>query len=183
MPSPGAPLCGDPVVVSTDAARLLRMTATLGSAGVWSPHLRYGDPAEAAEHAAEHARLVSEHGPRFLCGLGIGHAPLVERVVGPGAYQKPLEVMSSYLDGLDAAPAPLAREDRVLAALGPKMLEIARTRAAGSHPYLVTPELTAAARQGVGPEGLVACEQAVVLETDPSRARAIARAHTSASRS
>ena len=85
--------------------------------------------------------------------------------------------MAEYLDGLDAADTPLAKDDRVLAALGPKMLELARTRTAGTHPYLVTPELTAKARAGIGPDGLVASEQGVVLDTDPTSARATARLH------
>jgi probable F420-dependent oxidoreductase len=130
-----------------------------------------------AEAAAQHARLTAEHGPRFLCGIGISHRPLIDHVNAPGTYQKPVEKMAEYLDGLDAAPTPLAIGDRVIAALGPKMLEVARTRSAGTHPYLVTPELTAKARAGVGPEGLVACEQGVVLETDPARAREVARGH------
>jgi probable F420-dependent oxidoreductase len=129
------------------------------------------------ETASEHARLVAAHGPRFLCGIGISHRPLIDHVAEPGTYKKPLETMSTYLDGLDAAPTPLAVEDRVIAALGPKMLELARTRTAGTHPYLVTPELTAAARSGIGPDGLVASEQGVVLESDPATARAIARRH------
>jgi probable F420-dependent oxidoreductase len=85
--------------------------------------------------------------------------------------------MQAYLDALDAADPPLAAADRVLAALGPRMLAVARTRAAGTHPYLVTPEHTAAARAALGPERLVAPEQGVVLESDPERARAIARGH------
>jgi probable F420-dependent oxidoreductase len=129
------------------------------------------------EAAAQHAALTAEHGPRFLCGIGISHRPLIDAVNQPGAYQKPLAKMAEYLDGLDAAEVPLAQDTRVLAALGPKMLELARTRAAGSHPYLVTPELTAMARAGVGPDGLVASEQGVVLEADPGRARATARLH------
>jgi probable F420-dependent oxidoreductase len=129
------------------------------------------------EAASEHARLVAEHGPRFLCGLGISHRPLVDRVIEAGTFKKPIETMSEYLDGLDAAPTPLAVQDRVIAALGPRMLELARTRSAGTHPYLVTPELTNAARAGIGADGLVACEQGVVLETDPGKARDIARLH------
>src|SRR4051812_18433685 len=108
------------------------------------------------EAASEHARLVAAHGPRFLCGLGISHQPLIDSVVEPGTYKKPLQKMSEYLDGLDAAPQPLAVHDRVIAALGPKMLDLARTRTAGTHPYLVTPELTRGARDGVGPDRLVA---------------------------
>ncbi|MEP6659239.1 MAG: LLM class F420-dependent oxidoreductase [Acidimicrobiales bacterium] len=129
------------------------------------------------ETAAQHAALVAAHGPRFLCGIGISHRPLIDRVNAPGTYGKPIETMVAFLDGLDAAEPPLAPADRVIAALGPRMLELARTRTAGTHPYLVTPELTRAARTGVGPDALVACEQGVVLDTDPSSARATARLH------
>jgi probable F420-dependent oxidoreductase len=129
------------------------------------------------ETAAEHARLTGAHGSRFMCGLGISHQPFIDHVKEPGTYRKPVERMSAYLDGLDAAETPLAAEDRMLAALGPKMLELARLRTAGTHPYLVTPELTKAARAGIGPDGLVASEQGVVLETDPAKAREIARLH------
>lgn len=129
------------------------------------------------EAAAQHARLTAEHGPRYLCGIGISHRPFIDHVNPPGTYTKPIETMATYLDGLDAAATPLAVGDRVIAALGPKMLELARTRTAGTHPYLVTPELTAKARAGIGPEGLVASEQGVVLESDPTKAREIARLH------
>lgn len=129
------------------------------------------------ETAAEHARMTAEHGSRLLLGLGISHQPLIDHVQEAGTYQRPVATMAAYLDGLDAASSPLAVGDRMLAALGPKMLELARTRTAGTHPYLVTPELTHAARSGIGPDGLVACEQGVVLETDPAKAREIARIH------
>ena len=129
------------------------------------------------ETASAHARLTQQHGPRFLCGIGISHQPFIDVVKEAGTYQRPVATMATYLDGLDAATTPLAKEDRVIAALGPKMLELARTRTAGTHPYLVTPELTSAARRGVGPDGLVASEQGVVLERDPSTARDIARLH------
>jgi probable F420-dependent oxidoreductase len=129
------------------------------------------------EAAAQHAQLTAAHGPRYLCGIGISHRPFIDHVNEPGTYTKPIETMATYLDGLDAAPTPLAVNDRVIAALGPKMLELARARTAGTHPYLVTPELTAKAREGIGPDGLVASEQGVVLETDPTTARQIARMH------
>jgi probable F420-dependent oxidoreductase len=132
---------------------------------------------DAEETAERHAALTAEHGPRFLCGIGISHQPFIDIVREAGAYSKPVATMASYLDGLDDAAHPLAAPDRVLAALGPKMLELARTRTAGTHPYLVTPELTARARAGIGPDGLVASEQAVVLDTDPTTARATARLH------
>jgi probable F420-dependent oxidoreductase len=128
------------------------------------------------ETAQGHAALVAAHGNRFLCGLGISHRPLIDTVNAPGTYTKPIATMAAYLDGLDAATPPLAPADRAIAALGPKMLELARARTAGTHPYLVTPELTAKAREGVG-DSLVASEQGVVLETDPTKARATARLH------
>ncbi|HRE00536.1 MAG TPA: TIGR03620 family F420-dependent LLM class oxidoreductase [Ilumatobacteraceae bacterium] len=131
----------------------------------------------AEETAGQHADLVAAHGPRFMCGLGISHQRLIDGTKEPGAYQRPIATMTAYLDGLDSAATPLAAGDRMIAALGPKMLELARARSAGSHPYLVTPELTAAARAGIGADGLVAAEQGVVLETNPSTAREIARLH------
>lgn len=129
------------------------------------------------ETAAQHARLTDEHGARFLCGVGISHRPFIDRVNEPGTYRRPVETMAEYLDGLDSAATPLRPADRVIAALGPRMLELARARTAGTHPYLVTPELTSSARAGIGPDLLVACEQGVVLETDPAVARQIARSH------
>ena len=129
------------------------------------------------ETAARHAALSSEHGRRFLVGIGVSHGPLIDRVKEAGAYQRPLAQMQAFLDGLDAADPPLAADERVLAALGPKMLELARTRTAGAHPYLVTPEHSRIAREALGPDAIVATEQGVVLETDPERARAIARLH------
>jgi probable F420-dependent oxidoreductase len=95
----------------------------------------------------------------------------------PGRYRKPLAATASFLDELDSAPTPLPQSERVLAALGPKMLELARTRAAGSHPYNVTPEHTALAREALGPSSLVLPEQAVALATDPDTARTLGRGH------
>jgi len=129
------------------------------------------------ETAAQHVALTAAHGDRFLCGIGISHRPFVDMVNAPGTYQNPVATMAEFLDGLDVAEVPLASNDRLLAALGPKMLELARTRTAGTHPYLVTPELTAKARAGVDPDGLVASEQGVVLDTNPTSARATARLH------
>jgi len=132
-------------------------------------------PAE--ETAAAHARLVGEYGDRFLVGIGASHAPLIDGQLGEGRYRKPLSAMASYLDGLDAAEIPLALENRVLAALGPKMLELAAQRSGGVHPYNVTPEHTALAREAVGPSKMVLPEQAVVHSDDPEIARRIGRQH------
>jgi probable F420-dependent oxidoreductase len=130
----------------------------------------------AEETAARHHELVSAHGDRFLVGIGVSHAPLID-AGEPGRYRQPLARMATYLDALDAASTPLTTSARVLAALGPKMLELARTRAAGAHPYLAGPANTARARAALGPGPLLAPEQPVVLETNPSRARELARTH------
>jgi probable F420-dependent oxidoreductase len=129
----------------------------------------------AEETAANHATLTAQHGDRFFVGIGVSHAPLIDARIEAGAYRQPLAQMRAFLDALDAAPVPLAVEDRALAALGPKMLELAAARTAGVHPYLVTPEHTHLAREAVGPDALVATEQGVVLESDADRARSIAR--------
>ncbi len=128
------------------------------------------DPTEVA---AEHARISAAHPDRFLLGVGVSHALLVESTGRP--YERPRSVMVHYLDELDAAKTPVGKEDRVLAALGPKMLELARDRSAGAHPYLTTPEHTLRARSVLGEGPLLAPEQMVVMETDPTIARDIAR--------
>jgi probable F420-dependent oxidoreductase len=105
---------------------------------------------------------------RTMLGLGISHGPLIGE-----SYGKPIENMAAYLDGLDKAGLPA--ENRCIAALGPKMLELAGARTAGSHPYLVPPEHAAVARKRMGANALVAPEVGVVLETNPDKARAMAR--------
>lgn len=145
-----------------------RIVVATGIASIWM------HPAE--QVAAAHHALAQAHPRRFLLGLGVSHAHLVNREEA-GRYRRPVERMLAYLDALDAAPTPVPREERILAALGPRMLEIARTRSAGAHPYLVTPEHTRRAREALGTGPLLAPEQAVVLETQPERARSIARTH------
>jgi len=154
-----------------DARRLLqasrRAVVATGILNVWMH-----DPADVA---AGHAALTRDYPNRFLLGLGVSHAPPVER--SGQVYEHPLAMMRSYLDVLDAGDPPVPSAERVLAALGPKMLTLARDRTAGAHPYLVGPEHTALAREALGPGPLLAPEQKVVLETDPARARAIGRQH------
>ena len=149
-----------------------RMTVATGIASI------YGRDAVAASSAAR--TLEAAFPGRFVMGLGVSHAPLVERMRGH-EYGKPLAAMRSYLDALDAAPYAAAGgtepPPRVLAALGPKMLELARDRAQGAHPYLVTPEHTASAREVLGAGPLLAVEQAVVLSDDPEVVRARAHWH------
>jgi probable F420-dependent oxidoreductase len=120
---------------------------------------------EPAEVAARHAAVTAEHPGRFLLGLGVSHQALVQE-----RYKRPLAAMRAFLDGLDAAETPVPATERVLAALGPRMLELARDRAAGAHPYLVTPEHTRRARQALGPDRLLAPEVKVVIDADPDRA-------------
>lgn len=130
----------------------------------------------ATEVATTHQALTRTHPHRFLLGLGVSHAHLVDREQ-TGRYNHPLERMTAYLDALDAASPPVPARERVLAALGPRMLGLARDRSAGAHPYLVTVEHTRQARAVLGPGRLLAPEQAVVLATDPVEARRIARVH------
>ncbi|MVZ99647.1 TIGR03620 family F420-dependent LLM class oxidoreductase [Actinomadura sp. LD22] len=122
--------------------------------------------------AASFASLSAEHGDRFLMGIGVSHAPLVD-ASEPGRYRRPLAAMSAFLDGLDAAERPVPRESRVLAALGPRMLETAAKRARGAHPYLVPPEHTRLAREAVGEGPLVLPEQTVILCSTRDEARTI----------
>lgn len=110
---------------------------------------------------------------RFLLGIGVSHGPLVDKVK-PGLFGKPIAAMTEYLDKLDAGGVPAG--ERALAALGPRMLELARQRSSGALPFLVTPEQTGAARAILGPDALLAVEQGVLVETDPTNARTRARA-------
>ena len=125
------------------------------------------------------ARSLSEAYPgRFILGLGVGHRSKVER--HGLTYDAPVPAMSAYLDGMEAAgwDGPSAGDVAiVLAALGPKMLDLARERSRGAHPHLSTPEHTALARERLGAGRLLAPEQAVVLERDGTRARELAREH------
>ena len=138
----------------------------------------YGRDAVAANAAAR--TLEAAFPGRFVLGLGVSHAPLVERMRGH-RYDRPLAAMAGYLDAMDAAPYAVAggqpAPPRLLAALGPKMLELARDRAQGAHPYLVTPEHTARAREVLGEGPVLAVEQAVVLADDIDQWRRRAHWH------
>ncbi|MEU6329352.1 LLM class F420-dependent oxidoreductase [Streptomyces sp. NPDC047049] len=148
-----------------------RITVATGIANIWVRD------ASAAHAAAQ--TLAEAYDGRFVLGLGASHAPLVD--ARGHNYTKPLAAMRAYLDAMDEAPYDGPAADpapgRVLAALGPKMLELARDRTDGAHPYFVTPEHTARAREILGTGPLLAPEQAVLLESDPTTARALAREH------
>ncbi len=196
----------------------------LSGVGLWSSQLRYGNPAEAAEAAAEldelgftalwipdvggpvldsvdnllsatkqtviatgilnlwmhepsevaarYANLTETHGERFLLGIGVSHAPLIDSKE-PGRYRKPLAATKAFLDGIDSAPRPVPTANRVLAALGPKMLQLSASRARGAHPYLTTPGHTHTAREVLGDGPLLLPEQTVLFAEDREQAREI----------
>jgi probable F420-dependent oxidoreductase len=211
---------GNPTTAN-DSNRGIHARARLGRIGIWSLELRFGDPGQAADAAAEldelgfgalwipggvggdvlgsvdrllcatrkaviatgivniwkhEAREIGEwwrvqpddRKQRVLLGLGVSHGPLIGE-----AYRKPLAAMSEYLTQLSAEGLPAT--NLCIAALRPKMLELARERTAGTHPYLVTPEHSAMARKALGPDALLAPEQGVIFETDPARARELGR--------
>jgi probable F420-dependent oxidoreductase len=189
----------------------------LSGTGIWSPDLRYAEPAAIAEAAAELEQLgyralwIPDIGgdvfgaldrllratatvtvatgilniwrqtpeatnawwsalppadqDRVLLGLGVSHGPQIG-----AAWSHPLAAMRGFVDALT-----VPRHHLCIAALGPRMLELARDRTAGTHPYLVSPQHTARARQAVGADALVAPEQGVMLETDADTARGVAR--------
>ena len=123
-------------------------------------------------------RMLSDAYPgRFVLGIGVSHAGSVAR--RGGTYERPYTAMRGFLDAMDRAPSsapePELTPRLVLAALGPRMLELAAERAHGVHPYFVPVEHTAFARQRLGPGPVLAVEQTVVLESDPSEARRVAR--------
>ncbi|MFD1538601.1 TIGR03620 family F420-dependent LLM class oxidoreductase [Nonomuraea guangzhouensis] len=141
-----------------------RITVINGIARIWSREPRWTQGA---------ALLLADAYPdRHLLGLGFGGGR-------PGA--KPLQAMNDYLDEMDAAtsanPPPRAPMRRLLAAYGPKMLELARDRSEGAHTYHVTVEHTAQAREVLGAGPFLGVEHAVLFETDPGKAREIAREH------
>ncbi|MDX2379086.1 MAG: TIGR03620 family F420-dependent LLM class oxidoreductase [Acidimicrobiia bacterium] len=119
--------------------------------------------------------LAEQTSGRFVLGLGVSHGPLVAGLRGLD-YSKPLTKMREYLAAMDASPfgaaAPEEQPLRLLAALGPKMLELSTSAADGAHPYWTTPAHTANAREILGPDALLCVEQKVVLSTDADAARA-----------
>ncbi len=160
------PDVGGPVLDSVD--HLLESTKhTVIATGILNLWMH-----EPSDVAARYASLTKTHGERFLLGIGCSHAPLVD-AKEPGRFRKPLAATRSFLDALDAAEQPVPVENRVLAALGPKMLELSATRARGAHPYLGTPDHTRQAREVLGDGPLLLPEQTVVLTEDRDEARAV----------
>ncbi|MCW2497366.1 LLM class F420-dependent oxidoreductase [Jatrophihabitans sp.] len=154
---------GSPEAGLQHARDLLAATSTVvvatGIVNIWT--------ADATAVAASYHEIEAAHPGRFLLGVGVGHPEATAE------YRSPYQMLVDYLDVLDGEGVPAER--RVLAALGPKVLRLARDRSAGAHPYLVTPEHSRTAREILGPDRLLAPEQRVVLEADPAAARAIGR--------
>ncbi|MGQ0831651.1 MAG: TIGR03620 family F420-dependent LLM class oxidoreductase [Microthrixaceae bacterium] len=185
-----------------DAVAAVQLVEELGYGAVWLPETMGRDPFAHIAHLADRATslvfatgiasihhrhpgamlqaastVAEQTAGRFVLGLGVSHAPMVAGVRGL-SYDKPLSTMRSYLEAMDAspymAPAPATRAPRLLAALGPKMLELSASHADGAHPYWTTPEHTATARSIIGPDKLLCVEQKVVLSEDAEVARATA---------
>jgi probable F420-dependent oxidoreductase len=159
-------------VFSASAWLLANTSALIVASGIANIYAR--DPAASA---AAQKGLNEQSGGRFLLGLGVSHVPLVE--LRKHAYGKPLATMRAYLRGMAEADyrgiAPPEPPKTVLAALGPKMLELSAELADGAHPYNVPPEHTRQARRILGAGKLLCVEQAAILETNAADARAIAR--------
>jgi probable F420-dependent oxidoreductase len=160
-------------VFSASAWLLANTTRLIVASGIANIYARDSFAAAAAQKG-----LNEQSGDRFLLGLGVSHIPLVKDM-RQHEYGKPVATMRAYLEGMAAAPyksvAPRSPPQTVLAALGPKMLELAGERADGAHPYNVPPEHTSEARAILGANKLLCVEQAAILETDGSQARAQAR--------
>lgn len=186
-----------------ESAAFVRRVETLGYTALWIPEAIGRDPftllgylaartdriilatgianiyaRDAMAMRASQQTLGELTGGRFLLGLGVSHQHLVSGV-RQHEYLKPVPAMSGYLDAMESAlyrgPEPTEPPSTVLAALRPPMLRLARDKAAGAHPYFTPPEHTARARKILGPDRWLAPEQKVLLETDPDKARAVAR--------
>ncbi len=160
--------------VLSSAAWLLANTGSLVVAsGIANIYAR-----DALAAASAQKGLNEQSGGRFLLGLGVSHAPLVKDL-RQHEYGKPVATMRGYLQAMARAPyqsiPPAVPPKTVLAALGPKMLELAAELADGAHPYNVTPQHTAEARSILGKDKLLCVEQGVILESDPAQARALGR--------
>jgi probable F420-dependent oxidoreductase len=150
-----------------------RLIVATGIASIW---------ARDAVAMANGARTLADAYPeRFVLGIGVSHESSVER--RGQLYRQPLKRMREYIDAMEKAPHACPDPEKpaplLLAALGPKMLELAAQRAAGAHTYFVPPEHTEVAREVIGSGPFLSPEQAVVVETDPDRARRIARKYMS----
>jgi probable F420-dependent oxidoreductase len=193
------------VLSASESADFARHIESLGYSALWVPEAIGRDPFALCAHlAAATERLVLAtgianiyardpmamraaqetlaelSGGRFVLGLGVSHAPMVQGVRGHD-YGKPVSTMRGYLELMGKATFAGRRADEpapiVIGALREKMLGLAASATAGAHPYFVTPEHTRRAREILGDGPILAPEQKVLLETDPEKARAVGRAN------
>ncbi len=201
MPTERACWAAPEMLSATDAASFARKLEELGYAQLWMGETFGRDPFALSAHlgavtstlclASGIANIYNRHpgvmkqgaytvaeqtGGRFTLGLGVSSPVIVNKIRGLG-YDKPLSFLRSYLDAMDEAryisvppPEPLPV---ILAALGPRMLELAATRCDGAHPYNTTPEHTSFARSLMGPEPQLCVEQKVMLTSDAQQARTV----------
>jgi len=186
-------------MTSPEAVAFARLLEELGYGALWLPETMGRDPFVHIAHLADHTTslvfatgianihhrhpgamvqaanaLAEQTDDRFVLGMGVSHAPMVEGL-RKLRYDKPLATMRAYLEGMDASPYMARASEtpvpRLLAALGPKMLELAASHADGAHPYFTTPAHTERARAAIGPDKLLCVEQKVVLTDDAQVAR------------
>ncbi len=160
-------------VFSASAWLLANTSSLIVASGIANIYAR-----DSLSSAAAQKGLNEQSGDRFVLGLGVSHIPLVQGV-RQHEYGKPVATMRAYLRGIANAPykstPPAAAPKTVLAALGPRMLELSAELADGAHPYNVTPEHTRQAREILGAGKLLCVEQGAILETNAAQARALAR--------
>jgi probable F420-dependent oxidoreductase len=160
-------------VFSSSAWLLANTTNLVVASGIANIYAR-----DAFSAASAQKGLNEQSGGRFLLGLGVSHIPMVEGLRNH-QYGKPVATMRAYLKAMAGTTygsvAPAVAPKTILAALGPKMLELSRELADGAHPYNVPPEHTRTAREILGAGKLLCVEQGAILETNPARARAAAR--------
>jgi probable F420-dependent oxidoreductase len=149
-----------------------KLSIATGIANIWAR--------DALTMAAASKTVAELSGGRFLLGIGVSHLPLVKNLRGH-SYEKPYSYMKEYLpkmkNALYMAPAPKEPVPVVIAALHPKMLALSAAETNGTHTYFVPPEHTAKARAQIGPNAMLCAAQAVIFETDASKARTAARAY------
>jgi probable F420-dependent oxidoreductase len=150
---------GDLAAIEAILAATKNITVVTGIVNIWKD--------EPQTVAASFHRIEARYPGRFVLGIGVGHPEAISD------YTRPYSSLVKYLDELDAAAVPIER--RLLAALGDKVMALARDRSIGANPYLVTPEHTRHARQILGPDKLLATTHNVIVESDPEVARALAR--------
>jgi probable F420-dependent oxidoreductase len=196
--------CTTDGMTSDGAGEFARRVESLGYGALWLPETIGRDPFAHIAHLAHEApsllfatgianihhrhpgamlqaakTIAEQTGGRFLLGLGVSHRPMVEGI-RKLEYSRPLSTMRSYLEGMDGSlyigVEPAVGVPRLLAALGPRMLELAASEADGAHPYWTTPEHTRIAREVMGGGPLLCVEQKVVLTEDRATAHATANA-------